>query len=155
MQYTWKSGLFLALTTLLLALTFTPTTTFTNAQSPQCHACIVQTIPRVTNCTTLPQTSHITLIKLIHGDELFNVTSDFRNGDPPAFDCLVSLMWNVVHYKDTLWSSCLQPDKACVWAEMMQYLQIVTKVASIYGMRTPPVSDFFLFVVCCWRLRLG
>lgn len=45
-----------------------------------------------------------------------------------------------MHYKDTLWSSCLQPDKACVWAEMMQYLQIVTKVASIYGMRTPPAA---------------
>ncbi|KAK3847568.1 MAG: hypothetical protein J3R72DRAFT_431672 [Linnemannia gamsii] len=131
----FRSGLLLTLTALLLLLTFS---SFTTAQAPQCLTCIEQTIPKVQNCTTLSPTQHATIIKLIHGDELFNTTSDFRNGDPPAFECVVSLMWNVVHYKDTLWKSCLHPEKACVWAEMMAYLQIVTKVASIYGMRTPP-----------------
>ncbi|KAF9912407.1 hypothetical protein EC991_011099 [Linnemannia zychae] len=132
----FRSGLLLALSTLLLLLTFTPS--LTTAQDPKCLSCIQQTIPRVENCTTLNPTQHAHLIRLIHGDELFNTTSDFRNGDPPAFQCLVSLMWNVVHYKDTLWSTCLNPGKSCVWAEMMAYLQIITKVASIYGMRTPP-----------------
>ncbi|KAF9923479.1 hypothetical protein FBU30_006486 [Linnemannia zychae] len=140
----FSSSLFLVLTTLLVALTFRSSTTspsaFTSAQSQNCHACILQTIPKVENCTTLSQTQHATLVRVIHGDELFNATSDFRNGDPASFQCLVSLMWNVVHYKDTLWSSCLEPSKRCVWAEMMQYLQIITKVASIYGMRTPPAA---------------
>ncbi|KAF9098574.1 hypothetical protein BGX23_005877 [Mortierella sp. AD031] len=137
---TWSSPFTLCLSTLVLLLLSLSLITPTTAQTHNCYSCIQKTIPTIGNCTSFTPVQYTTIDKLIHGNELFNTTSDFRKGDPPAFQCVTALMWDVVHYKASFWSKCLEPAKACSWAEMMQYLEIIPKIASIYGVQNPPAS---------------
>ncbi|KAF8938386.1 hypothetical protein BGZ47_008619 [Haplosporangium gracile] len=121
----------------LLALTSTPATV--TAQSDKCHACIRKAISTVPDCAGLTSTSLDTLDKIIIGSSTVDVDK-YRTSDPAGLKCLTALMWDSVQYKGKLWGGCLDPDNACPWAEMMQWLEIIPKVASIYGAGAPPAQ---------------
>ncbi|KAF9385286.1 hypothetical protein CPB97_004949 [Podila verticillata] len=106
------------------------------AQSTNCHACIQKAIPTVANCTTLTATQLTTIDTIIHGADV----SNFQTQDPTSFSCLVALMWDSIQYKGELWGTCLNPDTACPWAEMMQYLEMIPRTAAIYGAPNPPAQ---------------
>ncbi|KAG0332785.1 hypothetical protein BG004_001098 [Podila humilis] len=127
----------LASLALLLLISFAP---FSNAQSPNCHACIQRTIPTIANCTSLTPTQLDSLDKAIHGIKLFPESSGFRTAEPAAFECLSQLMWDIVHYKASLWSKCLDPAAGCPWPEMMQYMTIIPRIAAVYGAKNPPAQ---------------
>jgi len=59
--------------------------------------------------------------------------------EPVVFHCLTAMMWDIVHYKATLWDKCLDPGVGCPWSEMMHYMEMIPKIASIYGASEPPV----------------
>lgn len=105
------------------------------AQSTNCHTCIQKAIPAVANCTTLTATQLTTIDTIIHGADV----SNFQTQDPASFNCLVALMWDSIQYRGQLWGKCLNPDTACPWAEMMQYLEMIPRTAAIYGAPNPPV----------------
>ncbi|KAF9921378.1 hypothetical protein FBU30_008626 [Linnemannia zychae] len=124
---------------LLLATLFAFIST-TTAQSEPCHACILSAIPKVASCTGLPATSLTTLDKIILGMSVTESVDSYRTTDPAGLQCLTALMWDSVHYSGKLWGSCFNPTNACSWAEMMQWLEIIPKIASIYGAGTPPAQ---------------
>ncbi|KAF8932048.1 hypothetical protein CPC16_008245 [Podila verticillata] len=106
------------------------------AQSTNCHTCIQKAITAVANCTTLTATQLTTIDTIIHGADV----SNFQTQDPTSFSCLVALMWDSIQYKGQLWGKCLNPDTACPWAEMMQYLEMIPRTAAIYGAPNPPAQ---------------
>ncbi|KAF9896506.1 hypothetical protein BX616_007310, partial [Lobosporangium transversale] len=112
---------------------------FVSAQSQNCHSCIKRTVPLVDNCSALTPAQYQTLDKLIHGAKVHENIGVYHREDPKGFDCLVALMWDIVHYKAKLWGACLDPKTACPWGEMMHYFTIIPKIASIYGAQNPPV----------------
>ncbi|KAH7049781.1 hypothetical protein BKA57DRAFT_323834 [Linnemannia elongata] len=124
---------------LLLILALTSTTTVT-AQSDKCHACIRKAITTVPDCAGLTPTSLDTLDKIIIGSAIADSTDKYKTSDPAGLKCLTALMWDSVQYKGKLWGGCLDPVNLCPWAEMMQWLEIIPKVASIYGAGNPPVQ---------------
>ncbi|KAF9098857.1 hypothetical protein BGX29_001711 [Mortierella sp. GBA35] len=125
---------------LLVILALTTISTLVSAQSIKCHACIRKAVPTVTNCTSLPATSLETLDKIILGAKVVESVETYRTTDPAGLQCLTDLMWDSVHYKGKLWSTCFDPANSCPWAEMMQWLEIIPKVASIYGAGAPPAQ---------------
>lgn len=127
---------------LLIILALTSTTTVT-AQSDKCHACIRKAITTVPDCAGLTPTSLDTLDKIIIGSAIPGSTDTYKTSDPAGLKCLTALMWDSVQYKGKLWGGCLDPGTACPWAEMMQWMEIIPKVASIYGAGAPPVSWSF------------
>lgn len=110
-----------------------------SAQSPNCHACIRKAIPTVENCTTLTAPQLDLLDKVILGQEVVTSTELYRTQDPAGYSCLTAMMWDVVEYKAKLWGTCLDPTNSCPWSEMMQWLEMIPKIASIYGVKNPPV----------------
>ncbi|KAF9133836.1 hypothetical protein BGX30_012138 [Mortierella sp. GBA39] len=124
---------------LLLILALTSTTTVA-AQSDICHACIRKAITTVPDCASLTPASLDTLDKIIIGSA-DDATDKYKTSDPAGLKCLTALMWDSVQYKGKLWGGCLDPRTACPWAEMMQWLEIIPKVASIYGAGAPPGSS--------------
>ncbi|KAF9188541.1 hypothetical protein BGZ50_001263 [Haplosporangium sp. Z 11] len=130
------SPLFFLIAAVLL-LTFSSTT---SAQSDKCHACIRKAIPSVSACAALTPTQVDTLDKVITGQEAFSAVETYRTQDPSGYECLVALMWDIVEYKGQLWAKCLDPANSCPWAEMMQWLEIIPKIASIYGFKNPPAQ---------------
>ncbi|KAG0046839.1 hypothetical protein BGZ83_007994 [Gryganskiella cystojenkinii] len=133
-----KGFLLLCLSALLLPSFFLNSQI--SAQSPNCHNCIKRAIPKIGNCTALTPTQLTTLDTLLHGAKLYSNASLFRVNEPAAFDCLVSLMWDIVHYKATLWDQCLDPGVGCPWLEMMHYFTIIPRIASLYGVNDPPFA---------------
>ncbi|KAF9111946.1 Succinate--CoA ligase [GDP-forming] subunit beta, mitochondrial [Mortierella sp. AM989] len=119
-----------------LLLTVTPSPA--NAQSENCLSCIKRAIPTVTNCEALSSAQYAVIEKLIHGANVHTSVEQYKVAEPVAYNCLVSLMWDIVHYKAKLWGTCLQPKTACPWPEMMHYMEMIPKVASIYGVKNPP-----------------
>ncbi|KAG0085333.1 hypothetical protein BGZ93_007891 [Podila epicladia] len=113
---------------------------FTSAQSPNCHACIKRIVPTVANCTTLTPAQLNTVDLAIHGHKFGEESSTFKTTEPAAFECLTALMWDSVHYKASLWSKCLDPASSCPWAEMMQYMTIIPRMAAVYGAKNPPLN---------------
>ncbi|KAF9155516.1 GTP-binding nuclear protein gsp1/Ran [Linnemannia schmuckeri] len=110
------------------------------AQSPGCYSCIQKNIPKVQNCTFLSPKQYATLEKVIYGVKLYETSSVYATVDPAGQNCLVSLMWDVVHYKAQLWSHCLDPMMYCSWNEMMLYMSLIPRIASIYGATdVPPI----------------
>ncbi|KAF9103865.1 hypothetical protein BGX29_002812 [Mortierella sp. GBA35] len=92
------------------------------AQSPGCYNCIQKNIPKVQNCTSLSTSHHATLEKVMYGVKLYESSSEYVVADPEGQGCLVSLMWEIVHYNAQLWSHCLNPVAACSWIEMTSYM---------------------------------
>ncbi|KAF9901636.1 hypothetical protein EC991_005823 [Linnemannia zychae] len=128
-------------TTLLLALLAAlATVSLTSAQSTNCHACIRKAIPTVNNCTTLSTAQLDNLDKIIIGSTVYSQVDQFKTTDAAGFGCLTALMWDSVHYTGKLWSTCLDPVNSCPWAEMMQWLEMIPKLASIYGAPSPPAQ---------------
>ncbi|KAI1320843.1 hypothetical protein EDD11_009800 [Mortierella claussenii] len=111
-----------------------------SAQSANCHACIRRVTPTITNCTGLTTTQLGTVDSVIHGVKLFAGIDDYLSKDPAGFRCVSAMMWDIVRYRGHLWSNCLNPTTACPWAEMMQYLTMIPKIASIYGAQNPPAA---------------
>ncbi|KAF9438056.1 hypothetical protein BGZ76_009928, partial [Entomortierella beljakovae] len=109
-----------------------------DAQSDKCYSCIQGAIPKTTNCEALSAAQYEVIEKIIHGAKVYNSIGVLKAEEPISYNCLVSLMWDVVHYKANLWSTCLKPDTACSWPEMMHYLEMIPKVASVYGFESPP-----------------
>ncbi|GJJ68374.1 hypothetical protein EMPS_00720 [Entomortierella parvispora] len=114
---------------------------FVSAQSDPCHACILKAIPSVGNCTSLTSTQLSTLDTVILGQAPPGGSVDsFKTANPQGFACLNSLMWDIVEYKGQLWGQCLDPTSSCPWAEMMQWLEMIPKIAAIYGAPNPPAQ---------------
>ncbi|KAG9322691.1 hypothetical protein KVV02_008268 [Mortierella alpina] len=113
----------------------------TSAQSDTCHACITRSIPLVANCAALTPSSYKNLDEVIHGIEVYSTPYQYRDVDPDGFTCLNALMWDIVYYRATLWGSCLDPTAACSWVEMSHYLEMIPKIASIYGAKDGPPID--------------
>ncbi|KAF9539135.1 hypothetical protein EC957_005776 [Mortierella hygrophila] len=109
------------------------TSSFVAAQSPGCYSCIKTAIPTVQNCASLSPKQYATLEKVMYGAKVYETSFDYATADPAGQSCLVSLMWDVVHYKAQLWSNCFDPATACSWNEMMLYMTLIPKIASIYG----------------------
>jgi hypothetical protein len=103
--FSWRRLLLLCLPIILLS--YIPVIT---AQSTQCHGCILKAIPMVEICATLTSAQLATLDRVIHGGQAFTTPS-------AGFQCLVSLMWDVVHYKAKLWGHCLDSQSACPWTD--------------------------------------
>ncbi|KAF9926688.1 hypothetical protein FBU30_003764 [Linnemannia zychae] len=74
----------------------------------------------------------------MYGFKLYETSSHYSKVDPAGYDCLVSLMWDVVHYKGQLWSNCLHPITACSWTEMVFYKTLIPRIASVYGTQDIP-----------------
>ncbi|KAF9119821.1 hypothetical protein BGW39_011897 [Mortierella sp. 14UC] len=125
-------------TTLLLALL--ALVSVTSAQSTNCHACIRRAIPSVSNCTSLSATQLDNLDKVIVGSNVYSSVDQFKTTDAAGFGCLTALMWDSVQYKGKLWGTCLDPVNSCPWAEMMHWMEIIPKLASIYGAPSPPAQ---------------
>ncbi|KAF9335274.1 hypothetical protein BG006_000492 [Podila minutissima] len=125
---------FVALISTLIALT----SSTTQAQSTKCYACIQKAILTVAGCTTLTPTQLTTVDSIIHGAD--KNPSGFKTQDPASFNCLVGLMWDSIQYKGQLWGNCLNPDTACPWAEMMQYLEMIPRTAAVFGAPNPPAQ---------------
>ncbi|KAG0205002.1 hypothetical protein BGX28_003252 [Mortierella sp. GBA30] len=124
---------------LLVLLTFSTTTTV-SAQSTNCHACILKAIPTVEKCTALTDTQLATIDKIILGQTVVPSVETYKTQDPTGFNCLNAMMWDIVEYKGKLWGKCLDPTSSCPWAEMMQWLEMIPKIASIYGAPNPPAQ---------------
>ncbi|KAF9584128.1 hypothetical protein BGW38_007488 [Lunasporangiospora selenospora] len=132
-------ALFLGLA--LTVLGFLPSTAL--AQTQGCLKCIQTTIPKVKGCTQLSQTQLTELDTIIHGIKAKNYQSDYSTystKEPVGFKCLSELVYDSVHYKATLWSTCLDPRDRCSWTEMMQYMQIITRMGPVYGLKEPPAQ---------------
>ncbi|KAI1320922.1 hypothetical protein EDD11_009245 [Mortierella claussenii] len=127
---------------LLLAITLSvlSSLSFTSAQSDKCHACILKAIPTVANCTSLTATQLATLDKVILGETAGTTVSGYKTSDAAGFTCLTALMWDIVEYKAQLWGKCLDPTNGCPWPEMMQWLEMIPKIAAIYGSPNPPAQ---------------
>ncbi|KAG0380468.1 hypothetical protein BGX24_008103 [Mortierella sp. AD032] len=124
-------------TTLLLALLALVSV---SAQSDNCHACIRKAVSTVSNCTTLSTAQLDNLDKVMVGANVYSSVDLFKTTDAAGFGCLTALMWDSVQYKGKLWAACLEPTKSCPWAEMMQWMEIIPKLASVYGAPTPPAQ---------------
>ncbi|KAF8928927.1 hypothetical protein BGZ58_009276 [Dissophora ornata] len=111
-----------------------------SAQSTACHSCILSTIPTVANCTSLTATQLTTLDQVILGLNAFSSPDAYKTQDAAGFSCLTALMWDVVEYKAQLWGRCLDPTNSCPWSEMMQWLEMIPKIAAIYGAPYPPAQ---------------
>ncbi|KAF9308825.1 hypothetical protein BG003_010559 [Podila horticola] len=136
MRSSWS---ILASLALFLVLSLS-SSSFTSAQSPNCHACIKRVVPTVANCTTLTPAQLNTVDLAIHGHKFGEESSTFKTTEPAAFQCLAALMWDSVHYKATLWGKCLDPAASCPWSEMVQYMTIIPRMAAIYGVPNPPAQ---------------
>ncbi|CAO3574243.1 unnamed protein product [Mortierella alpina] len=108
--------------------------------STNCHACIRKAIPTVENCTSLTAPQLDLLDKVILGQEVVTSTELYKTQDPAGYICLTAMMWDIVEYKAKLWGTCLDPTNACPWSEMMQWLEMIPKIASIYGVKNPPAQ---------------
>ncbi|KAG0366669.1 hypothetical protein BGZ54_005045 [Gamsiella multidivaricata] len=137
-----SSLLWVALSPLVLLVLLALSSSSTNvaAQSTNCHNCILKAIPTVGNCTSLSATQLQTLDKVILGQNAFSSISSYSTQDPTGFACLTALMWDIVEYKAKLWGTCLDPTNSCPWAEMMQWLEMIPKIAAIYGSPNPPAQ---------------
>ncbi|KAF9943018.1 hypothetical protein BGZ67_008649 [Mortierella alpina] len=111
-----------------------------SAQSTNCHACIRKAIPTVENCTSLTAPQLDLLDKVILGQEVVTSTELYRTQDPAGYSCLTAMMWDIVEYQAKLWGTCLDPTNSCPWSEMMQWLEMIPKIASIYGVKNPPAQ---------------
>lgn len=120
----------------ILWLCFTSSVT---AQSPDCYHYIQNITPKVLNCTSLSLKQYATLEKVMYGVKLYETSSVYTTVDPAGYSCLVSLMWDVVHYRAQLWSHCLDPVASCSWNEMMLYMGLIPRIASVYGASNVPV----------------
>lgn len=116
------------------------TSSSVTAQSPGCYSCIKKTIPTVQNCTSLSPKQYATLEKVMYGVKVYETSSVYATVDPAGQSCLVSLMWDIVHYKAQLWSHCLDPVMICSWNEMMLYMGLIPRIASVYGVPDVPVN---------------
>jgi hypothetical protein len=123
------------------------------AQSPGCYTCIQNIIPKVQNCTSLSPKQYATLEKVMYGVKVYETSSVYATVDPAGHSCLVSLMWDVIHYKAQLWSHCLDPVVSCSWNEMMLYMGLIPRIASVYGAPNVPVI-LSANEQCCLRSRL-
>ncbi|KAK3832838.1 MAG: hypothetical protein J3R72DRAFT_453719 [Linnemannia gamsii] len=111
------------------------------AQSPNCYNCIQKNIPKIQNCTSLTPKQYATLEKVMYGVKLYETSSEYVLADPAGHSCLVSLMWDIVHYKAQLWSTCLDPVAVCSWNEMMLYMGLIPRIASVYGAQNVPAPQ--------------
>ncbi|KAG0273699.1 hypothetical protein BGZ95_010502 [Linnemannia exigua] len=111
-----------------------------SAQSTNCHACIRKAVPLVSNCTSLSTAQLDNLDKVMIGSPVYSAVDQFKTTDAAGFGCLTALMWDSVQYKGKLWNACLDPANSCPWAEMMQWMEIIPKLASIYGAPSPPAQ---------------
>ncbi|KAF8924816.1 hypothetical protein BGZ58_001401 [Dissophora ornata] len=135
----WRKRFLLCLTTpLLLLLSLVPNVNVATAQSTACHTCITNAILSITNCNSLTSSELTSIDSIIHGKKINTNLRQYSTSDPKGFSCLEALMWDVVNYKAKLWGQCLNPTAACPWAEMMQYMEMIPKTASIYGAMNPP-----------------
>ncbi|KAG0293675.1 hypothetical protein BGZ96_002466 [Linnemannia gamsii] len=101
---------------------------------------MLKAIPTVPNCAGVSATTLDTLDKIITGSVIPGTVDAYGTTDPAGLKCLTALMWDIVQYKGKLWGGCLDQTNNCPWAEMMQWLEIIPKVASIYGAGAPPAQ---------------
>ncbi|KAF9125263.1 hypothetical protein BGW39_007528 [Mortierella sp. 14UC] len=82
------------------------------AQSPHCYNCVQKTIPKVQNCTTLTLKQYTTLEKVMYGAKLYETSPH-----------------------------CLDPAADCSWNEMMLYMGLIPRTASVYGAQSAPAPQ--------------
>ncbi|KAF9908587.1 RNA helicase [Linnemannia zychae] len=100
-----------------------------------------KTIPKIQNCTSLTPKQYNMLEKVMYGVKLYETSSQYAIADPTGYSCLVSIMWDVVYYKAQLWSHCLDPVAVCSWNEMMLYMGLIPRIASVYGAQNVPAPQ--------------
>ncbi|KAG0343368.1 hypothetical protein BG004_005366 [Podila humilis] len=116
-------------------------TASTLAQSTGCHACIQKAFQTVDKCASLTPAQLTTVDTIVHDSYKGAAdTSSLQTSEPAVFACLVALMWDSIEYNGKLWGSCLQPETACPWSEMMQYLTMIPRIAAVYGAPNPPAQ---------------
>ncbi|KAF9583984.1 hypothetical protein BGW38_007957 [Lunasporangiospora selenospora] len=110
-----------------------------SAQTPTCLSSIVSAIPSVQDCAGLSASQMTELNTIILGMKPTQPIESYKTRDPTGFKCLTAMMWDIVEYKGKLWGSCLDATK-CSWSEMMQWLEMIPKVAAVYGAPNPPAQ---------------